>query len=357
MFHATVLGMGRGRTLDILRATSVACPPADSGVTSCQGLGIAAERRRTDFPPHRGLPRSSCRRRSPGFMTAASGSGEMAREDGDWAEMQDSVSCVLVAALWSLDPIKVILLHCTAMKSREGDSLDSSAFPAAMAVVLAKPPLWGLGKRRVQKVKRGRKEQQFQMCGVLITQATQNPAEVCVESTNLQAASGLAANSITLWKTVNVFKCHLTANTGRTHREHTANTRLPSAFQTGPPQPTSDQAAGVGAKLCRDGKLARQFQALPRCVSLGPPGNRRMTRAQTQTSPRFSLLSRLCHRSCSTPARQLASMWLLRVETLMSAAPQVAHTPPAPPQYRRLGRQCPVPRMSSHGRRRSLISR
>ncbi len=74
----------------------------------------------------------------------------MAREDGDWAEMQDSVSCVLVAALWSLDPIKVILLHCTAMKSREGDSLDSSAFPAAMAVVLANPHLgvWGNDESR-----------------------------------------------------------------------------------------------------------------------------------------------------------------------------------------------------------------
>ncbi len=156
-------------------------------------------------------------------------------------------------------------------------------------------------------MKRGRKEQQFQTCGVLITQATQNPAKVCVESTNLQAARGLAADSITLWIAVNVFDGQLTANTRRTHREHTANTRLPSVCRTGPPQPSSGQQAGVGAKLCRDGKLARQFQALPRCVSLGLPGNRRMTRAQTQISPgSLSPFSTLppCLLHASSPARQ-----------------------------------------------------
>lgn len=37
------------------RATSVACPPADSGVTSGLGLSIAAEGRRTVRPPHHRL--------------------------------------------------------------------------------------------------------------------------------------------------------------------------------------------------------------------------------------------------------------------------------------------------------------
>ena len=90
----------------------------------------------------------------------------------------------------------------------------------------------------------------------------------------------------------------------RTLSEHTANTCLPSACQTGPPQATSDQAAGVGAKLCRDGKLARQFQDPPRCVSLGPPGSRRMTTGPDSDFPH--LLSPILYFATllAPPARQ-----------------------------------------------------
>ena len=103
------------------------------------------------------------------------------------------------------------------------------------------------------------------MCGVLITgrQATQNPAKMCVESTNPASCkrSGRAFDNVmdTEWITLNVFEGHLAANSQGTHSEH-----LPAKRSGKPAHPRQRQTRRQGSGPSFAGTGSWQDSSKPR---------------------------------------------------------------------------------------------